>query len=260
MLLRKEFYLVCTYFEWVKVMPYNTWLDVKRICGLEDTVTEDELSTFITKADQAIIEKITVKVRDEVPSGDIDGSNQEFWVANYPIADVNADASVQGYESGVCTQSNADYHVYLWTDSSDVDTKVEVEVDNDKCDPIRGRIYLKTAPPTTYEKITVDYSYYPNEINWEVLKLCAALYAGYLYTLSKYSLYPRKLKLGSLTVDFSGRIGRTGEVPGLPHERLLYEFNRNWHMVYKKPIKKIVREEVKKASVSLAEELLSEGD
>lgn len=241
-------------------MPYNTWLDVKRICGLEDSVTEEELKTFITKADQAIIEKITVKVRDEVPSGNIDGSNQEFWLEHYPIADINADAQVQGYEDGVCTQANADFHVYLWTDADDVDTKTEVQVINSKCDMLRGRIYLKTAPATTYEQITVDYSYYPNDINFEILKLCAALYAGYLYTLSKYSLYPRKLKLGSLTVDFSGRIGRTGEVPGLPHERLLYEFNRNWHMIFKKPIKKIVREEVKKASVSLAETLLSEGD
>jgi len=222
-------------------MPYNTYSEVIRVCGLDPDISDTTLTRFINEADKMIIDRITVKVIDEKLTGTINGSNKEYWTKYKNLADINANMLIQGYESGKVSKDDADYHVYTWTDEEDEDTKVEVEVDNTKCNPYTGRIYLKTAP-SNVEVVTIDYSYYPNKVDMDILKNCAALYAGYLYLRSEYSLFPVKLKLGPLTVDFSERgLGRgAGSSGGLPYSRILREFNRQWMLIFKKPFRKVV--------------------
>jgi len=233
--------------------PYNTYQEVKRICGLEESVSEQELSKFIDQADQYIIENITIRVRNEVlEETDI---FKMYITENHPIADINADSLIKGYEEGVCPTENADFHIYGWTNKKDPTTKTELEIDNSICDFNNGIIFLKSELSSDIEQVTIDYSYYPNEINWIALKHCAALYTGYLYLLAKYSIHPRRLRLGPLTVDYSARISRWGVAAGFPYEKLLEEFNKNWMSVLKKPFRKITREERKRVSVSTMEEM-----
>jgi hypothetical protein len=256
-------------------MPYNDSDSVIAICGIKPKATDD-VDNFITIADRTVIERITIKVTDEIPYGTIDGSNKLFTLRNYPLADTNADSAVKGYQTSICTSALADLHAYVWTAQPtvisypyaypntavprDLSLRTEVEIDNARSDFSKGNIWLVNAPSAnTYSTITVSYSFYPNPLDFTLLKLEAALYAGYLFLLGKYSLYPKRLKLGSFSVDFSKdevRGGGGGSTGGLPYERILQEFDRNWsRVILKNPIRKIIRPEERWTSYHTAAEL-----
>jgi len=256
--------------------PYNDSDTVTSICGLKLSTTDD-LDNFIAIADRAVIERITIKVSDEIPYGNLDGTNKLFTINNYPLADINADSKIMGFQSTICTSTLADLHVYLWGTSSnqslnfnpypdfraiprDLSLRTEVQIDNGRSDFSKGNIWLVNAPAKdTYSAISITYSYYPNALDFTLLKMEAALYTGYLFLLGKYSLYPKRMKLGSFSVDFSKdeiRGGGGGSTGGLPYERLLQEFDRNWsRVILKNPIKKIIRAEQRWTASHTAAEL-----
>lgn len=263
--------------------PYNDSDTVTKICGLKPNSTDD-IDEYITIADRAVIERITIKVTNEIPYGNLDGENKLFTIGNYPLSDINADSRVRGYQKSstpgqpdICSTNLADLHVYLWTKTEienasgypypnqgyiprDLSLRTETEVDNSRADFSLGNIWLVDAPAKdTYSAISITYSYYPNALDYTLLKLEAALYAGYLFLLGKYSLYPKRMKLGSFSVDFSKdevRGGGGGSTGGLPYERLLQEFDKNWsRVILKKPIKKIMRPEQRWTEYHTAAEL-----
>jgi len=236
-------------------IPYNTWREVVRRCGLSEEATEAVLANYITDADKAVIEMITTKVLDEVLTEGEDVN--EYFTEHKPIADVNADKSVQGWDDPTYTKANADFHVYYWTDAEKESTKTEIEIDQSKLNASRGRIVLKSDLPSDAVQVTCDYSYYPNEIDFDLLCYCAALYTGYQYCLSEYSLFPGKMVIGPLKLDFSGRAGTKYErgMGGLPHERLLREFNSNLMLLIKKPFRKVKGKPMEKIVTKLPEDI-----
>ena len=175
-------------------MTYTTPSKVRSLLGLDSTQAPDSvLNNFITYADQIVTRMISVLVVDEEMSGTIDGSNTEFYVSHYPIADTDYDKTVDTDE----------VTVYGWTDSSDPNTKTQLTVSQVKADI--GLIILETAPTTDYKKITCTYSYYTRKIDWNLVELASTLYTAYRFIVSEVLLVPESWSLGSLKVKLGSR-------------------------------------------------------
>jgi len=162
--------------------------EARDLLGLTtDDITDEDLQDLIDKATQIIIEEITIPVRDEEPSGSIDGSNTTFSVNNYPIADSDGDKTV----------GSGDVTVYTWTDKDDPSTKSSISVST--VYPREGIIVTSTAPSSSIEKITVDYRYtFEEAINWELMKLACAYLTGYLFAIKKFTVLPLAISRGPI--------------------------------------------------------------
>jgi len=222
---------------------YNTPEEVRIVCGIKQIEAPDEtLNEYIPKADQAIINSITVQVRNEEMVGDlrrkysftIDGSNTEFYAVHYPLADNNATSTeVSGETKWVWTD---DIKVYLWTEKYDESTKVEATISS--VNDLTGRILLTTAPSTDYVWITCEYRYYYNEMDWILLKEVAALYTGYTWARSEYIWHPNKIKMGTLAIDYTPKTTKSRDISGQPYRRLYNEYIRALNILKKKPFAK----------------------
>ena len=174
-------------------MTYATANDVRKLVGLPSKVddpnyvTDDTIEYYLNLAAYQLLNSVTVLVRDEVLTGKIDGSNTEFTVAHYPIADQNFDSLV----------GTADVTVYTWTDLDDLDTKTQVNVSS--VDWLDGRIVLETAPSTSIDGVTADYRYYLYEPDFNLFQLAEAYLAGALFFRAEYMEIPDMEKHGATT-------------------------------------------------------------
>ena len=160
---------------------YCTAHDVRTFTGLTVTDADDlDLDEFLDPATKAVIEQISVQREWEGLSST--GSDTIWYTKRYPIADVDGDQDID----------TADIEVWQWADSSDASTKTEISTFT--VTEAEGKIILSTAP--TYSVLTVNYRYYPNQIDSELLKQLTALYAGYLYTFTKWLWIPDSYVLG----------------------------------------------------------------
>jgi hypothetical protein len=177
----------------VRVNVYCTPDQVRFFSGLDENDTPDsEASRCIRQAEEDIVRDISIEVDDLRAWGDIDGSNVNFYVNHYPIADRDYDALINAN----------DVTVYGWSDSDDPDTKsvltVSSVVSND------GKIVLSTAPDESLvEKITVDYRFYLKPIDWGLVTKATSLLAGHYAARRLYQLKPVKYTLGPLRVEYS---------------------------------------------------------
>jgi hypothetical protein len=158
------------------------WTDydhVRRYLALTDEeVPDSDLEMFIEDAQRNMLRDIASKVTDEEPSGSINGSNTTFELDHKYIADMNFNSSVDA----------SDVQVYGWTDEDDPSTKSSLSVST--IYPAYAKIVLTTAPPSTYEKITVDYYYHSGPVNLEEFSDACACLAAYGYALSEISMMP----------------------------------------------------------------------
>ncbi len=84
-------------------------------------------------------------------------------------------------------------------------------------------------------------------MDWILLKEVAGLYTGYLWARSEYIWHPARFKMGTLTIDYSVRVGRAGvEIGGQPYRRLYHEYIRALNILKKKPFKKTAWVDIKR--------------
>jgi len=176
-------------------MTYTTPSKVRSLLGLSETQVSDEtLSNFIEYSDKIVLSMITVRVIDDELEGNINGSNTKFYTSFKPIADTNLDKTIDA----------SDVTVYGWTKASDPTTKTELTVSS--VDSNEGLIILSSAPSSdTYKKITADYSYYLNPVDWSLVELASTLYAGYRYLISETLLIPESWSVGTLRIRMGSR-------------------------------------------------------
>jgi len=162
--------------------------EVRLLVGLtQSDISNDDLDDLIELATQFCIRDLTISVRDECPTGSINGVNKTFEVAHYPIADI----------SGNKTVGAEDITVYTWGDKENPATKSSISVstvyDRD------GIIVVTTAPSGTFEALSIDYSYTLEEnIDWELVKMAVAYLTGYIFAIKKFTVVPDSLSRGPI--------------------------------------------------------------
>ena len=226
-------------------MVYNDPDNVRRIGNLTATQAPNTLlEDFIDKADRSLINGITVQVRNEEMVHDInrlnkqviDGSNKVFYTQNYPLADANATFTiVNSITKWIWTD---DLKVYVWGTKFDESTRSEVTVTdiNDKT----GRIELETAPSSdSVAWVTCEYSYYYNEMDFEIVKEVSGLGALLRWARREYFWHPDSLRIGPLDVKFIPRSTGLGSIEGgLPTTRIYKAYIRGLNLLKKKPFAK----------------------
>jgi len=192
---------------------YCTEEDVRMALHLkQDRADDEELRYWINESQLELLRDISFSIKDEKVSGNIDGSNTTFSVGYTPIADTDFDKLV----------GSTDVFVYGWTDESEPSSKVALTVSTIYVD--YGTIVLSSAPSSTYEKITMDYRYYPNTINFDLASRATRQLAAYKFIFAKYLLIPERLAHGPIRFTF-----------GRPYERLYKEYQRLVHLMITKP-------------------------
>jgi len=166
-------------------MVYSTPDDVRKLCGFTTAEAPDsDLNYYISKANSHIMRDVTVRRKNAIL---LAGKNEyEWFTQNWPIADINGDSQV----------TSSDVQVFLYKDRTDVSSKEPLTVSS--VDWLIGRIVL-AKKPSDYEVIVADYSFYPNEIDWTVLKDAEAYYAGFMFAIKKWVHIPEWMKLGTVT-------------------------------------------------------------
>ena len=168
---------------------YTTPQNVRDLLGLElEDAPDDVLEELIEKAQYILLHYIQVKVIDETMKGDINGTNSTFSVSNKFIADTNFDKQI----------TTSDFTIYGWTSADDPSTKVTLSVSTFY--PDLGIFVLSSPPSTDYERISIDYSYYTCSIDWNLVEMATAYYAGMLWVAREEFLVPEDLAIGNVRV------------------------------------------------------------
>lgn len=170
---------------------YVTVTDVRTIIGLTvRDITDEDLEELIALAERMVNKDITIFVYGEVPTFYTDSST--IRVKFYPIGDRDIDGSV----------STNDVSIYGWTDADDISTRTTVSVS--AVYPSDGVIVASTN--LDYEKVTVDYCYFPNDgIDWELVKLATIYLVGYLYAIRKFTTLPDSVSRGPIRYRYYAR-------------------------------------------------------
>jgi hypothetical protein len=168
-------------------MAYTTPAKIRSILGVSDEDATDEiLNPFINDATKVIIRRLTVRVINEEPEQGYTTNGTEWYCLQDYIADVNGDTII----------NKDDIAVFKWGTLGDESTKTQVDVLS--LNPIGGRIVLVAAIPTGYS-ITVDYSYYMNQVDWDMMNLAAAYYAAKMWVERELMLVPQTVRIGRVT-------------------------------------------------------------
>lgn len=165
---------------------YCTAQDVRTFTGLTVTDASDlDLDKFLVPATAALINQITGKRDWEQMSYSSDDSTV-YFTERYPIADVDGDMTID----------KDDVVVYEWDDIADAESKTLLTVSTVTSN--EGKITLSATPSGNY--VTANYRYYPNEIDWDLVRLASALYAGHLYAFTKWLWIPDTYQLGPVRI------------------------------------------------------------
>jgi len=165
-------------------MVYSLGSDIRLLCGFtEDEASDATLSYYIFKANIHVIGDITVRKKNAILLAG--PRSTEWYTQNKPVADVNGDGAV----------NTSDVQAYTWSDAADESTKTAVTVS--QVNWLTGRVVLLNNPGSG--KVTADYSYYPNEVDWNILKDAESYYAGFMFAIKKWVHIPEWLKMGTIT-------------------------------------------------------------
>lgn len=168
-------------------MAYTTPDKIRNILGVSDEDAPDEILTpFINDATKVIIRRLTVRVINEEPEQGYQTNGTEWYCLEDYIADVNGDTII----------NKDDIAVFQWASLGDESTKTQVDVLS--LNPIGGRIVLE-HPITEGYWITVDYSYYMNQVDWDIVNLAAAYYAAKMWIERELMLVPQTVRIGRVT-------------------------------------------------------------
>jgi hypothetical protein len=204
-------------------MAYTTPDKVRKILGIEEDDAPDEiLNTFINDATKIIIRRLTVRVINEEPEVGYKTDNTEWYCLQDFIADINGDKVI----------NKDDITVFQWGSLGDESTKTEIEVSS--LNPIGGRILLTIPLPAGYS-ITVDYSYYMNQIDWDLVDLAAAYYAAKMWVERELMLVPQTVRIGRVTT-------KNYDVWNVCNK----EFEKIMHLLFEKAMDKVSYERMVK--------------
>lgn len=201
---------------------YCTAIEVRDLLGVDiDDAPDALINKYITKAQKIVMKHIQVPIINEEMGGEIksDATNNTFTAENPFWANT----------TGTLGIGTADFTVYLWTDEDDEFTKTSVSIS--KFDPVTGKVVLTTAPDSdTYEKITIDYSYYTCKVDWDLVSLATSYYAAMMFIGREFFLVPERVFLGEI---------RTVRSKGEPWETLRREFRRIIDLLVAAPMTKV---------------------
>ena len=165
---------------------YTTPQDVRDLLGLtNDDAPDAILEEFITKAQNVILHYIQIRVQEEEIT--LDTSGKTISLTNIFLADTNFDKLI----------NTLDITVYGYVDEDSIDTRTTLSVST--IWPENGILKL-TSDASSYDKVTVSYSYYTCAIDWNLLALATAYYAGMLWVAREEFLVPDELTIGNVKV------------------------------------------------------------
>lgn len=152
-------------------MAYATDAQIRQLCSIDTTQVSD-LTQFIATADKWVRSKITCYHEYEAVDGAVDGTNKEFRVLNYPIADSDLDGDVDAsdvliYYATLSAVNN--FRVY------GSNKTVSSVVSND------GIVNVSTAPTivTALDGVYATYrSWNVYEVDYDLFKLIASYAAA----------------------------------------------------------------------------------
>jgi len=161
---------------------------VRRYAGLpKEKVTDEDLGFFIEQADTIVFEDVAIQELNEQMCGKLDGINSTFTTYHKFIADTDYDSQIDANE----------VTVYGWGKCGTLRTRDTLTVSS--INPLEGKIYLTSAPSSTYDCITIDYYYYRDKPVFHLLRKAANLWAAYEYIFSEYLLIPTSMRRGALS-------------------------------------------------------------
>ena len=152
-------------------MAYATLAELRSISHFTTAeISDTDVTSFIAKADRAVLRLATIEVYDEKLSGSIDGSNVLFTTKHKPIADIDFDSDVDA----------DDVTAYL-VDYDEEENEEHTETAVTSVNARDGIITLTTAPTVTNAEVGVyaDYRYYNMPVDYDLLKLAANYYLAY---------------------------------------------------------------------------------
>jgi hypothetical protein len=167
-------------------MTYATSQDVRDLLGLTiDEAPDDIMDGYILRAQNVVLHYIQVEVRREQIA--LDASGQTVQVSHPFLADTNFDKVVD----------DADVQVWGWMDSDHIDTVSTLPID--AVWPEDGIVRL-TGSAQGFQMVTVNYSYYTCAIDWTLVTMAVAYYAGVLWVAREEFLVPEQLTIGNITI------------------------------------------------------------
>lgn len=166
---------------------YTTPQNVRDLLGLTiEDAPDDILEEFITKAQNVLLHYIQVKVIEEEVIPDAT-TGTTISLSNQFIADVNFDKNI----------NTLDVTVYGYEDEDSIESRTELSAST--IWPENGILKL-SADASDYDKVTVTYSYYTCSIDWDLVDMATAYYAGMLWVAREEFLVPDELTIGNVKV------------------------------------------------------------
>lgn len=204
-------------------MAYTSPDKIRTILGVsDDDATDEILNVFINDATKVVIRRLTVRVINEEPEQGYKTDGTEWYCLHDYISDVNGDTII----------NKDDIAVFQWESLGDESTKTQIDVLS--LNPIGGRIVLVNPIPTGYS-ITVDYSYYMNQVDWDMINLASAYYAAKIWVERELMLVPQTVRIGRVTSK------------GYEYWNVCNQnFERIMHLLLEKPMDKVAYERMVK--------------
>ena len=134
-------------------------------------VSDRDFEKMRPRAEQAVLDKIAIRVKFEQLEGDIDSSNTEFTTSHKPIADsdlshVYDSADVEVYEASTTTTGALSYG------ASSVAVSTIQQLD--------GIVNMSVAATTNIDNLYANYSYYKKVFDTKTLREAGVYYAAYI--------------------------------------------------------------------------------
>lgn len=165
---------------------YSTPQDIRDLLGLtNDDAPDAILEEFITKAQNVILHYIQIRVIEEQVV--LDSSGKTIELGYRFLADTDFDKEI----------GTLDVTVYGYVDSANIETRTELDISI--VWPENGILKL-SADASDYGKLTVSYSYYTCAIDWNLVAMATAYYAGMLWVAREEFLVPDELTIGNVKV------------------------------------------------------------
>jgi hypothetical protein len=211
---------------------WTTPAKVREIIGLSEEDAPDELlNQYIDRAQRDMFNDISIRVKDEELVGSINGENTTFSFSHYPLCDWNFDNIVD----------ENDIKVYKWGKRGSIELKEYCPVSS--IDDSYGKVYLASAPASTYEVVTADYYYVNTDVvRTEDIRNACSFLAAYYYVLGEYLLVPLTISHGGyrLTID-------------KPYDLLRKEYEKAIDRILQRPYRKGEHEDIEQIREEVTE-------
>jgi len=167
---------------------YADYNSVRKYIGVDDDdVTDNDLKFYIEGADSIVFQSVALQVIEGELSGKIDGVSTTFNTEYYYIADTDYD----------CLVDSDEVTVYAWGTYRSLDTRKTWGVSS--INATEGKVYLSSAPPASYDALTIDYYHYKHKPNYHMLRRAANFYAAYDFIFAEYLLIPVSQRHGAIS-------------------------------------------------------------